>query len=56
MHENWAERWREITGTDPSWMPRILAVLQRDHQAAWESAISTAVHENAAELAGRRDA
>lgn len=54
MHEDMPELWREITATDPSWMPRIIRVLQRDHAAAWESAVFTAIGENAKEQVERR--
>lgn len=37
-----------LTGADPSWFPRVLAVLQRDFPDIADGAWSTAIGENAA--------
>jgi hypothetical protein len=50
MHEKMPETWRAMTGTDPSWMPRIIALLMEDHPRAWRAAVSQAVSDNAAGL------
>jgi hypothetical protein len=55
MPENMPAMWRNLTGTDPAWMPRIIAILQRDYPAVWEEAIARAITENAIKLDVRKE-
>jgi hypothetical protein len=43
-----------VKGSDPSWWPRVLTVLQRDHPQVADIVWSTAISENAAEIGRKR--
>jgi hypothetical protein len=43
--------WRDLTGMDPSWMPRVIGILIEDHPDVWRQAWTAAVDRNAAEQA-----
>ena len=46
---------RILAGGDPSWWPRFLAIIDRDHpEIAWQ-VLSAAIAENAAEIAKRKE-
>lgn len=48
------DRHRILSGGDPSWWPRFLAVIDRDHPEVASEVLGTAIAENAAETEQRK--
>ena len=51
-HEDMPQVWRDMTGMNPSWMPRVIAILMEDHPDVWRRAWTEAISRNADEQAG----